>query len=131
MLVIRTAEEMESALSAPLDTTLKDRLAAQREYLLDYPDQAYEELGVFVVVQPGDHLIDLNNVTAFRLVEGDRFTIEAELVERYGNWLEVLFVLSDDGLGLVLFVPLQPVTDPMIVQACQTLVPHLNLTTAY
>lgn len=131
MLVIRTAEDMDSALSAPLATTVKDRLAAQREYLLDYPDHAFEELGVFVVVQPGDRMIDLNQVTAFRLVERDRFTIEAELVERYGNFLEVLFVLSDDGFGLILYVPLQPDTDPVIVQACQTLVPHLTLTTAF
>ncbi len=31
MRVIRTAGDVASALSAPLDTTLKERLAAQRE----------------------------------------------------------------------------------------------------
>lgn len=49
MLVIRTAEEMARALSSSLDPPLKERLEAQRDHLLDYPDYAFEELGLFVI----------------------------------------------------------------------------------
>lgn len=125
MIIIRTAEDLARALEAPLDPILHDRLEAQREYLAHYP---FEELALFLITQPGDTLETITAACAYRLVEGDRFTIEAETIDRHGNWLEVLFVLSDDSFGLVLFVPLERSTDPSLLTACQALSPNLNLT---
>ena len=106
MLVIRTAEEMARALASPLDPTLLARLVAQQEYLTAYPDYSFEELGLFIVVDTVDRLSDLQQQTTSRLVEGATFAIEPEAVDRHGPWLEVLFILSDDGFGLVLWLPL-------------------------
>ncbi len=79
MLVFRTAEEMACALSSPLDPTLRERLAAQRNHLLDYPEHAFEELGVFIVIQPGDSLEDISKAAAYRLTGKEGFMIEAEI----------------------------------------------------
>jgi len=125
MIIIRTAEDLARALEAPLDPILHDRLEAHSEYLADYP---FEELALFLIIQPGDTLEAITAACAYRLVEGGRFTIEAEAIDRHGNWLEVLFVLSDDGFGLVLFVPLERGTDPSLLAACQALSPNLELT---
>ncbi len=127
MFVIRTAEEMACALTSPLDPTLRERLAAQRDHLLNYPEHAFEELGVFIVIQPGDSLNDISRTAAYCLADGESFSIEAEAIDQHGGWLELLFILSDDGFGLVLFVPLQQGTDPGILKACQALAPNRDL----
>ena len=106
MLVIRTAEELARALASPLEPTLLARLAAQQEYLTAYPDYRFEELGLFIVVEPADCLSELQQQTTSQLVEGPTFAIEPEAVDRHEPWLEVLFILSDDGFGLVLWLPL-------------------------
>lgn len=124
MIIIRKAEDLARALEAPLDPILHHRLEAQREYLADYP---IEELALFLIAQPGDTLETITAACSYRLVESARFTIEAEAIDRHGNWLEVLWVLSDDGFGLVLFVPLESDTDPSLLAACQALSPNLNL----
>lgn len=124
MIIIRTAEDLARALAAPPGPILHDRLEAYREYLADYP---FEELALFLITQPGDTLEAITATCAYRLVEGDRFIIEAEAIDRHCNWLEVLFVLSDDGFGLVLFVPLDCNIDPSLLAACQALSPNLNL----
>lgn len=128
MLIIRTAEELAHALATPLDEVVKERLAAHRDYLLDYPDFTFEELGLFAVVEQGDQLADLNTAGSVRLVDKGAFCFEPETVMRYGDWLEVIFVLSDDGFGLVLFMPLAVGLDESWLTACQELAPTLDLT---
>ncbi|QIG53762.1 hypothetical protein G6N82_05980 [Altererythrobacter sp. BO-6] len=129
MLIIRTAEELARTLASPLECTLRERLEAQRAYLADYlHDYALEELALFVIVQPGDHLEDLNATSSVRLVrDGGTFAFEVETANRYDDWLELLFVISDDGFGVVLFVPLTGDIDPAILAACQDQTPHLEI----
>jgi len=127
MLVIRTAEEMARALASPLGTTLYDRLTSHRDNLLSYPDFAFEELGLFLIVQPGDTLEAISGPIPARLIEGSAFILEAETVDLHGNLLELLFILSEDGFGLVLFVPLRPDIDPRLLSACEAFAPNLKL----
>jgi len=46
-------------------------------------------------------------------------------VDRYGDWLEVLFIISDDGFGIVLFVPLAEAVNDEVRTALQALAPTL------
>lgn len=127
MLVIRTAEEMACALASSLQPVIRERLAAHRDHLLDYPDYAFEELGMFIIVQPDDNLNDLNCVTGTSLAGRGRFTLEPESILRQDDCLELLFVISDDGFGAVLFVPLAEELDSVLLAACKDLAPSLNL----
>lgn len=127
MLVIRTAEDLARALALSLEPVVKERLAAHRDHLLDYPDYAFEELGLFIIVQPDDHLDDLNGVTSAALTAGALFAVEPERVARHDDWLEVLFIVSDDGFGVVLFVPLKEELDSTLLDACQKLASSLDL----
>ena len=127
MQIIRTAEEIANALASSLDPTLRERLAAHRDYLLDYPGFALEELGEFLIVQPDDTLESINAACSAHLVKDDDFAFDAEGLDVYGHWLELLFVVSDDGFGVVLFVPLAQEADPALLSACQALAPSMNL----
>lgn len=127
MLVIRTADEMARALSSPLEPTLKRRLATHNTHLSEYPDFSFEELGIFLVLLPPDSLDDLCRVSPVTIANPSAFVMEPETVDLHGDWLEVLFVLSDDGFGLVVFTALGPETDQVLLKACQELCPSLSL----
>jgi len=118
---------MAKALSSPLDPLLHERLSAHRNHLLDYPDFPFEELGLFLIVQPGDTLDTVATASPVRLAQESTFTFEPETIDHHGDWLEVLFVMSDDGFGIVLFVSLVVATDPDLLSACQALAPNLEL----
>ncbi|WFL76146.1 hypothetical protein P7228_09035 [Altererythrobacter arenosus] len=122
MLVIRTAEELAYALDSPLETKLRTRLDARSKTLCDYLDEyALEELAIFIIAQPGDTLGDLNKVSPLRLVEGNRFVLEVETASQHDGWLELTFILSDDGSGLVLFVPTNPYPGADWRTACEAI----------
>jgi hypothetical protein len=127
MIVIRTAEEMARVLASRLDPAVRNCLSAHGDRLLNYSGYTLEELGVFVIVQPGDTLEDIGTANPARLVEDSAFAFAAETIDRHGNWLELLFILSDDGFGLTLFVPLTTGTDCKLLSACKALAPHLEL----
>ncbi|QIG53787.1 hypothetical protein G6N82_06120 [Altererythrobacter sp. BO-6] len=128
MIIIRTAEELARALASPHECTLRERLEAQRDYLADYlHDYTFEELALLVIVEPRDHLEDLNPASGVRLVRDGTFAFEVEIANRYCDWLELLFVISDDGFGVVLFVPITGDIDPAILAACQDQAPHLEI----
>lgn len=119
MLVIRTAEDMARALASALDPPLVNRLRTYQAIFAEYPDHAFEELGLFLIVQPGDRLGDVEKASETDLVLPREGCFQAEAIERYGKWFEASFVLSDDGYGIVVFIPDQPNIDPQLLAACK------------
>jgi hypothetical protein len=123
MIVIRTAEEMARALDSPLDPEIKQVLQKQRDILAEYEGFPLEELAEFVVVQPGDTLADLEAGSEMKLVEFEggqaTFALGAERIEQHGTFFEVLWILSDDGFGVLLFVPRGEGVDPVLLAACE------------
>jgi hypothetical protein len=119
MIVIRTAEDMARALASALDPPLKNRLRTYRDIFAEYPNHAFDELGLLLVVQPGDRPGDLGQASETELVLPREGSFQAEAVKRYGQWFEVSFVLSDDGYGIVVLIPDQPNIDPKLLAACK------------
>jgi hypothetical protein len=121
MILIRTAEEMARALDSPLDPELKRILAEHWARLADY-DLPLSDLAEFVIAQPGDTLAELETATAMPLVDHDKgqptFALGPERVEQHAECLEVVFILSDDGFGVVLLVVNATGIDPMLKAAC-------------
>lgn len=125
MISIRTSADLSATLDGALCPHLRRLLAERRDQLLaDGFDLT--ELAHIIVAQRGDTLdaiegeagvaLSTNLVTGARL--GDRdFTPNFEFVERHtGCWLEAVLILSDDGFGVVLFVPDVIHTDPRLLR---------------
>jgi hypothetical protein len=91
------------------------------------PDYALDQLARFVVVEPGDRPEALAGELGFHPLEarwdGSRFGTPGfsppfELAEEHAAWYELVFVLSDDGFGLEVFVPKAPGVDPELLALC-------------
>lgn len=94
-----------------------------------------EELGPFILVEPGDTATDLESVMGFSILEsifddshfGDEaFAPSFEFAGIVGEALyELVYVMSDSGYGYDIFIPNCPDLDPVLRSFCQTYaVPH-------
>jgi hypothetical protein len=85
------------ASSCPNDS-LRPLLEAKADLLADHDD-----LATFVIVEVTDTPDDLGRWPA------------PEIIETFGGWTVITIILSDDGEGIILFVPDN--ADPMLVAA--------------
>ena len=122
MIVIRTAEEMARALDSLLKPQLKQILKGHWDRLVDY-DLPLSDLAEFVIAQPGDTLIELEAASSMQLValeDGQpTFALGPEIVKQHADFLELVFILSDDGFGIVLLVMKGDGIDPVLKAACE------------
>jgi hypothetical protein len=102
MHLIRTAEALSRLATTHDDNTLRHLLAAQAENLADY---VLEDVATLLVAEPEDTCAALDEALSWPLLTDDHFTHYPELLNRSGAWYEITFILSDDGYGLVLYVP--------------------------
>ncbi|WP_144096735.1 hypothetical protein [Croceicoccus sediminis] len=124
---IRTAEAMARALETPLEPELHKILAEHQERLAGYYGFSFEELAEFLIIGRGDTLADCEHTYGRQLIENGTFVMPTELSFRHSIWIEVIFILSDDGFGLVLLVETGEGTDPSLLSACtQALVEREN-----
>jgi hypothetical protein len=117
MQVIRTAEEMTHALASP-DPELKQLLQAHWERLQEFEDYTLEELAQFIIAEAGDTLDDIMTACGWSPVGDGTFDQPVELIEQHSGWIEAVFILSDDGFGLVLLVEVADETDPELLAIC-------------
>lgn len=84
-------------------------------------------LGYFLVVEPGDGLATINAQLGFDILanrfSGIRFdqpgyTQSFEVLDEHANWFEMVFIISDDGYGIEVFIPKSGV-DPELLAMCQ------------
>lgn len=125
MISIRSTADMARALASPIDVELKRLLALRRDQLLACDGYDLGELAHFIVAEPFDTLAAIEGVVGVPLstnfVDGSRhgdpgFTANFEHVERHGAWFEAVMILSDDGFGIVLFVPDRPGVDAALLK---------------
>jgi len=124
MQIIRTAAEAANIADPELRTLVQKTIAALN------PDGSYnpDELGYFLIVQPGDTLAAVSKQIGFDILAnrwtgkrfGDAdFTPSFEFaVEHTGYW-EMVYVLDQAGSGVDVFVPKTSSTDPQLLAMCQ------------
>ena len=94
------------------------------------PDGPYDpdELGYFLIVQPGDSLDILSAQIGFSLMVNRwtgiefghaGFTPSFELVQEHAGYYEILFIVSDDGYGVEVFIPKVEGVDPALLAMCK------------
>lgn len=122
MLSIRNSADMDRALVSLLDPALRRLLTLRRDQLAE-DGLDLEEIVHIIIVRPGDTLAEVEAeagvAIATNLVDGKRlgdpdFQALFEHVTRNDGYLEAVMILSDDGFGLVLFVPDTIEIDPAI-----------------
>ena len=104
------------SIQAALDTQaeLTRLITGDVERLSDYEGYELGQLVQFVVMARSDTVIELeaalgfsvriNRFTGCRYGDTD-FLPSWEVIEAHRYWYEVVYVLGDDGFGIVIFVP--------------------------
>ena len=124
MITIRSTTDMACALTLPLDAHLLRLLALRRDQLLEHDGYDLGELAHFIVAEPADTVAAIEGVMgvplAINFVDNSKygepgFTANFEYVERHGAWFEAVTIVSDDGFGIVLFVPDRPDIDASLL----------------
>lgn len=127
MLSIRSTAAMTRALDLPLDITLRALLLRRMSQLTGYDSHDLGDLANFLVVQEGDTATQAEAEVGFPIltnfVDGQRFgdpefTPSWEWIEDHGGWFELVYVLTDDGFGWVLFVEDRAGVDPELLALC-------------
>jgi hypothetical protein len=127
MLSIRSTAAMTRALELPLDPTLCALLLRRMSQLTEYDQHDLCDLAHFLVVQEGDTAIEVEAELGFSVlinfVDGRRFgdadfEPSWEWLEDHGGWFELVFVLTDDGFGWVLFIEDRAGVDAGLLDLC-------------
>lgn len=121
MFLIRTHEEMSDVSAILEGNEVHTLLEAHLERLAEYDGFDLEDLAMFAIVAPGDTLDSIEDDLGRSLIDSDGTFIQPpEIVQKHTDWFEIAFILSDDGFGLVLFVPIDSNTDTRLMAATET-----------
>ena len=120
----------EPADAARVDDAAIKALVIRRFEELRSPDYEWAELGYFVVVEPQDTIAEVEATHRIAITTGYCCTVNYgqpgfipsfELIEVHEASYELVFILSDSGFGVTLFVPKLPVTE--LVRFCREFAP--------
>jgi hypothetical protein len=87
----------------------------------------HEVWGYFLIVEPGDTVQAINTQLGFSILCNrwtgvsfghGGFTPSWEVMNAHAHWYELVFVLSDDGFGVVVFIPKTVGIDPELLAMC-------------
>lgn len=123
MKVIRSDPDLERIPNTELRQLIDQRISESTEYF-----SHFSELVFFVVVEPGDGLSEVESRLGFPLLRnrfdsvpfGDSaFTPSWDVIEEHESCYELVYVLGDDGSGVVVFVMKEEGTNPELLQMCR------------
>ena len=114
MQIFSESKVIEKVVEVYPDLELRKLLATHVERLKEFDDYSLDQLVRFVVMEHNDTVADLDATLGFPIMtnrfDGVRFGEPSfnpswEAIEEHINWFELVYVLSDDGFGVVVFVP--------------------------
>jgi len=89
-----------ASIASTEDPALRALLETRVQALDEFDDCELHELVMFVIVEPFDSLHAVDQQLGFSVL-----TRPFDLMEEHLGYFEIVFVLSDDGYGLEVFVP--------------------------
>jgi hypothetical protein len=128
MQLIHTAADVAKLADPTLRNLIEATIAALSE------DYAYdpEVLGYFLIIEPDDTIAELDAQIGFSILAnrwtGIRFdapgyTQHFEVLDEHAGYFEMLFILSDDGYGIEVFVPKRGVASELLAMCERYAVP--------
>ena len=127
MLALRDSVSIRDAVSSHPDPELRHLLSSVVQSLSEYADCDLADMVRIIVVEPGDSLATVDAQLDFPILtnrfDGTRFgppdfTPSWDALEGHANWYELVFVMSDDGFGLEVFIPKHPEVPPELLDMC-------------
>lgn len=105
MQIIRTQQEA----STITDPELRHLISHVYESVIEFP----EILCFILIVEAGDSIATLDAQLGFSIL-----TTPREILEEHARYFEMLFVISDDGSGIEVFVPKTTGIAPDLLAMC-------------
>ena len=128
MISLRTMAAIRSTLKLLADNQLRALLTERVEQLTSaWEGIDLSDLTHFLIIQAGDTAAEAEHELGWSLlvnpVDGARyghpdFTPSWEWIEDHGGWYEAVYILSDDGFGISLFVE-DTDTDSELLPLCR------------
>lgn len=113
MQVMRDSASIRGAVTSTTDSTFSFLIARLIDDLSEY-EQDLAELFHVIVIEPGDSMHSVDAELGFSLLDRP-----LDVLEAHPGWFELTIVLSDDGFGVVVYVPLLPGVDPRLIEHCR------------
>lgn len=123
MHVIRTESDLQGLEDPDLLDLIHRRIADTAEFV-----DTFGELVFFVIVEPGDSMDRVATALGFSpLVNrfdgihfgGSGFTPSWDVLEEHAGFFELVYVLSDDGQGVTVFVARADGVSPELLSMCR------------
>lgn len=126
MINITDSAAFARAMDSPIDPELRRLLLLRRDQLLTDTGGDYElgNLVQLIVIEPQNAVAEIEVAANYPLITDPAF----EWVLDHGGWLEGVTILSDDGYGIVLFVPVDEAIDPAVLAVMRS---HVTATTLH
>ena len=113
MHIHRDSASIFGAHASALGSELGELIGRRIEELAEYAETDLGALLKILVLDPGDALAAVDAELGFALLSR-----HCDAVESHQGWFELTLVLSDDGFGVVLYVPKQAETDSNLLAYC-------------
>ncbi len=127
MLSLHNSASMQFAADTHPDPMLRSLLSLRIAQLTP-PDGADAGAAVhFLIFEPGDSLdameaelrfTPLRNIVDGSLYGDPDFTPSWEWIEFHDGWIEIAYVFSDDGFGVIIFAQRVEGTEPNLIALC-------------
>jgi hypothetical protein len=112
---IKGAGDIARIFRLQLDPELRLLLSRYAGIFEEFGEQIGAEI---LIISTGDRLSAAERICERRLVEDGALAFTPELIIRHQRWFEIVWIISDSGDGLVLFVEVGKGTDQELLQAC-------------
>jgi len=135
MQIIRDPADAASMADPELRTLVQKTIAALSE---DYPYDP-DVLGYFLIVEPGDSLASINAQIGFDILankwtgiryDQPGYTQAFEVLEEHAGYWEMVFIISDDGFGIEVFIPKTTDISDLLVMCARYAVPATTAVSA-
>ena len=123
MHVMRTDSDLQALEDPELLNLIRRRTADTAEYV-----DHFSELVFFVIVEPGDDIAAVDDALGFPLMVNrfdgipfgkPGFTPSWDVFEEHAGFYELVYVLSDDGQGVTVFVAKADGVSPELLSMCR------------
>jgi hypothetical protein len=123
MLILRNSETVSSITDPAIRSLAEQRFVD----ICDGDDYDEDVHGFMIVVEAGDSVADLERESSCPILcspyNALRFGDAAfrpcfEVLEEHEACYELVYVISDGGFGVVIFIPTAPVIDPELLSFC-------------
>lgn len=128
MLYLQDTASMQIVATTHPNDCLRSLLSSRMAQLGQTEGLELEALAHFIVFEPADTVAALEAELCFSPLQnfvdgscfGQRdFTPSWEWIEAHECWFELAYVLSDDGFGVIVFLPNDEGVDPELLALCR------------